>query len=1336
MKASNSNLRTSLCRAVLVLVGVAALAAASAHAQTLTGTRSSSFTYRADGLLASETIEPGNAQFCVSTTHSYDAYGNRMASTVQNCAGASGLAAFEARTTSTAFSSYTTTVAGVSVTVPAGQLSTGSTNALSQTETRVTDPRFGVVTSLTGPNALSTSWQYDDFGRRVKESRADGTQTQVAYCLISGRVAERSSNSGGCSAHSFAANEVPALAVRYEHSVGTNAAGSAIGPYTRSYYDRAGRVIRVASQAFDGAAQPGGANRLLVQDTDYDAFGQVAVATQPYFLDSGSSTPGGSGDRGMSATTYDALGRAVEIYGTDPQGQAGSLPFGSRGSYPAARTRVAYAGLSTITTNDQGYTRQEESNLEGKVIRIVDALGAQLVRQYDAFDNLVRSVDALGNRIEASFDSRGRKTALNDPDAGVSVYCYDALGQLKAQQNSKMRGSHSAAGCPSINGAGTTVAAVAGWTTLAYDKLGRQTQRVEPEYTSNWSYDGCSKGIGKLCSSNTSHGVSRSFTYDSLGRPSSSRVDVSSGISAASAVGYDGNGRVETVTYPTGLQIGLQYTARGYLNTVTNKSAFSGVAVAANTVLWRAQSVNAWGRVQSSTRSNGVTEQQDVQGQTGRISRIYAGPGTQASITDHRYTWNSLNQLTQRIDALGDTQGAASSGGTPMQVADSYDYDALGRLVKVEVSGGIGGGSSPNVVARTVRVQYNALGLVLGNSEVGNYSYPGQGTSNGRPHAVQGVSPLGSGTSRSYGYDLSGNVISSSGSAYSSLTLTSFNLPASANGAASTAYAWQYDENHQRIKETRTNSAGTRTTWYLHPDNSGGLGFEREETSAGASNRHYLNVAGQTIGVVITSGALPSLGAALAPPLQNIITIARLEYWYRDHQGSLIATTDHAGNLTRRYAYDAFGKRREVRGSYDSFGALVIDWGTGAGTDRGYTGHEHLDDIGIVHMNGRLFDPLIGRFMQADPFVQAPGSLQSYDRYQYCFNSPGNCTDPSGYFSLGISTLLFLSTSAGSPGIHYLMRTAAHNPTIYQIGSIAGAAAATYWCGWLGPAAVAGCNAAGAAAWNGYAGGSAKDMAKAAAIAGATAYMYGQLGQASTAWAVAEKVAAHAIMGCWVATAQGGGTSECAAAAFAGGVGKYASLEIAFLNKPEGMAPLMSAVAIEATIGGTASVIAGGKFANGAKTAAFGYLFNHLLNKVAVRDLYSLSRGHHPFTAQWASEYRAYISEDALALLAASTMGAEVRWEGDHPNRYPGEEGAHKIYNETTGRAAVLDFFERNGVNVEHPLTVQQAAQLDTELRRLEFNREMQNYIDIQRSKGRFNLRGVTPKGGMGQPQD
>ena len=65
--------------------------------------------------------------------------------------------------------------------------------------------------------------------------------------------------------------------------------------------------------------------------------------------------------------------------------------------------------------------------------------------------------------------------------------------------------------------------------------------------------------------------------------------------------------------------------------------------------------------------------------------------------------------------------------------------------------------------------------------------------------------------------------------------------------------------------------------------------------------------------------------------------------------------------------------------------------------DRGYTGHEHLDAFGLINMNGRVYDPYIGRFLSPDPLVQQPGNLQNYNRYSYVLNNPLKYTDPSGY---------------------------------------------------------------------------------------------------------------------------------------------------------------------------------------------------------------------------------------------------------------------------------------------------------------------------------------------------
>jgi RHS repeat-associated protein len=91
-------------------------------------------------------------------------------------------------------------------------------------------------------------------------------------------------------------------------------------------------------------------------------------------------------------------------------------------------------------------------------------------------------------------------------------------------------------------------------------------------------------------------------------------------------------------------------------------------------------------------------------------------------------------------------------------------------------------------------------------------------------------------------------------------------------------------------------------------------------------------------------------------------------------------------------AYEPFGKRRTPSGASDPGNAIV-----GKATDRGFTNHEHLDELGLIHMNGRVYDPAISRFMTADPSVPYPTNIQSYNRYAYTRNNPLAMIDPSGF---------------------------------------------------------------------------------------------------------------------------------------------------------------------------------------------------------------------------------------------------------------------------------------------------------------------------------------------------
>lgn len=63
---------------------------------------------------------------------------------------------------------------------------------------------------------------------------------------------------------------------------------------------------------------------------------------------------------------------------------------------------------------------------------------------------------------------------------------------------------------------------------------------------------------------------------------------------------------------------------------------------------------------------------------------------------------------------------------------------------------------------------------------------------------------------------------------------------------------------------------------------------------------------------------------------------------------------------------------------------------------RGYCGHEMLSSFQMINMNGRMYDPVLGRFLSPDNYVQMPSSAQGFNRYSYCLNNPLKYVDPDG----------------------------------------------------------------------------------------------------------------------------------------------------------------------------------------------------------------------------------------------------------------------------------------------------------------------------------------------------
>jgi len=207
-------------------------------------------------------------------------------------------------------------------------------------------------------------------------------------------------------------------------------------------------------------------------------------------------------------------------------------------------------------------------------------------------------------------------------------------------------------------------------------------------------------------------------------------------------------------------------------------------------------------------------------------------------------------------------------------------------------------------------------------------------------------------------YSANGNLTSGHGR---SLRWTSYDQPADITQNSATV-SFVYDADHQRIKQISPDG----TTWYVNPAHGAGLFYEKVVSGFTTQHLNYLSVAGQVVAVVEGAGLF-----------------ATTWYWHLDHLGSLATITDSTGAVVQRCSYDAFGQR-----SCDN-GAPRFS--------RGFTGHEHLDAVGLIHMNGRVYDPQLGRFLSADPFVPDPDDAQSYNRYSYVQNQPFKYSDPSGF---------------------------------------------------------------------------------------------------------------------------------------------------------------------------------------------------------------------------------------------------------------------------------------------------------------------------------------------------
>lgn len=819
-------------------------------------------------------------------------------------------------------------------------------------------------------------------------------------------------------------------------------------PRQWTYFDAMGRPLLKAVESFNAGVSGQDVSAVCTQ---YDNVGRPVRASHPFFLPglAGTNGPGGlaavcaAGERLWTTTHYDVLGRVTAV----------QTPDGNQ-------ITTTYAGLSTTTRDARNHATTQVRNGRGELVSTLDANGLQTDFAYTADGNL-RSVSrnagggVVVNRF--AYDPLGRKIQQIDPDTGTTLFQYNALGELLSQtDNGGHRIDHE------VDARGRV------WRKAA--KLPNGTI----ESIATFEYDTAPNGAGQLAAETTAGtyaawtgqagmelGYSRQYAYDALGRPQGSQTMVD-GQSYPTYQEYDALGRPWKSQDASKLWTKVQYGPRGPValcaSDATDVNAGCGTGPE---TYQRTLATDAWGNVVRERRGD-VAAMEVVRrfnAQTGRIAEICAG-NTACHLVKEAYAW----------DAAGNLSTHQKEG----RYLETFSYDALDRLSE----GRLAWANGVPVNQATLLNAYDGLGNLCSKNGVG-YAYPG---ADGCVGAVPMAAPARVATLRDLSSYLppvappsvdtpapprdrmenapegarryvpagSRQKVATRGrfprrglmvarttpapdftATLSTVTGSPHAVSQTGQGQAATFY--YYDERGNQTLRDAPGTAqdrsirysadgkaheiqmagGQRVRFWYGPD---GQRYKREE-----AGKVTLYLGG--VEMVVQNGiatARRMVGGLLLQTVSGGVVQAT-KYLFHDHLGSLIRIADANGALAEALDYTAFGDRRSA-GDPNAAGSASLS------TPRGFTGHEYVDGTGIIHMNGRIYDSALGRFLQPDPLIQAPDNAQSWNAYTYVFNNPLAYTDPTGMFSarqfLGFFVAVVMTIVAPqNAGVWYAMAT-------------------------------------------------------------------------------------------------------------------------------------------------------------------------------------------------------------------------------------------------------------------------------------------------------------------------
>ncbi|NVJ00513.1 hypothetical protein HV824_20655 [Myxococcus sp. AM009] len=648
-----------------------------------------------------------------------------------------------------------------------------------------------------------------------------------------------------------------------------------------------------------------------------------------------------------SGNLYDELGRVTTQWLPPPGGSgSGATSFAYdnlgrtvRTTYPDGTSETKqYEGRKVTTWDEKGNSTIIWLDEHGRPQTTEDMLGTRRIvssTRFGPFGQLESVTNGYGQGPRYQYDRLGRQSQVNDPDSGLTVTDYNPFGEVTRVTDA--------------NGDATV---------FERDTLGRMTVRTNRDGVARFTWDhpvdNPSVGwVGALFRSAVEGDASTSLddivtvhSYDALGRPVGEDWSVEGQVYSVSRT-FDEYGLLRRLDYPSvgtnRFSVDYNYTARGVLESVGR--SFGG------TLYWKAQARNGLGQLTAEEFGNGVTSQRryDTRGRTVFIET--KGPAAPQVAEEQRlrqmlaYEYDVNGNMRSRHDRLSRT-------------TEDFFYDSLNRLVKWSVY--------QNCTPSSVEYGYDDLGNLLGRSVTQgageNLSLFYEGTGGAGPHAVT-RSSLGS-----YTYDANGNQLTGPSRV---VEYTTFNLPSHVS-QGSKSLSYRYDAMNTRTVKRDSNGD---VTVYV-----GGI-YERRRVATGAAV-HVFSVIGSDGPVAQVSWAADSTGQ---------VSVERALYLHVDRLGTVETITDEFGAVFERSRFEPYGGRRYPN-------ALGVPQVRGNSQVRqGFTGHEHDDEVGLINMKGRVYDPVLGRFLSPDPLMVGPRMSQALNRYSYGLGNPLRYTDPTGF---------------------------------------------------------------------------------------------------------------------------------------------------------------------------------------------------------------------------------------------------------------------------------------------------------------------------------------------------